>query len=316
MKKPPLHVLNKGVSELPFPLPDGEMKADHRYRIDSKIHTYEDKRKKVSQFNLTSDMFFSKVMEDPMACQEVIQIITGVNLIVKAIKTQYSIRNLENHSVVLDVLAEEEQGRMINVEIHPQEDEDHVRRVRFHLSSIDQSFLEKGMSFNEIPDVYLIYITEKDFIGENKGIYVIQRTIQGTERTLYNGVHELYVNLKGKTDKKEQAELLAYMAKSDSNYQTYTFPNLVKRVKLLKENKEGVEIMCEIMERERAEGYAECYAYIIAQIRKKSLKGNTPEQAAEALELDVSYVSNIMALLEDNPGKSNEEIAMKIIIGS
>lgn len=34
--------------------------------------------------------------------------------------------------------------KIINVEIHPQEDEDHVKRVRYYLGSIDMSFWEKG----------------------------------------------------------------------------------------------------------------------------------------------------------------------------
>ena len=96
--------------------------------------------------------------------------------------------------MVLDALAEDEEGRLINVEMHPQEDEDHVRRVRYHLSGIDMSYLEKGNDFEAIPEVYLIYITKKDFIGRNKGINEIIRIVDGTGTILDNGVHELYVN--------------------------------------------------------------------------------------------------------------------------
>ncbi|MEY8221485.1 PD-(D/E)XK nuclease family transposase [Enterocloster aldenensis] len=99
--------------------------------------------------------------------------------LVSCFKTQYSIRNVENRSVVLDALAEDEEGRLINVEMHPQEDEDHVRRVRYHLSGIDMSYLEKGNDFEAIPEVYLIYITKKDFIGRNKGnCWIIWNTRQ------------------------------------------------------------------------------------------------------------------------------------------
>ena len=86
---------------------------------------------------------------------------------------------MDNRSVVLDALAEDEEGRLINVEMHPQEDEDHVRRVRYHLSGIDMSYLEKGNDFEAIPEVYLIYITKKDFIGRNKGnCWIIWNTRQ------------------------------------------------------------------------------------------------------------------------------------------
>ena len=119
--------------------------------------------------------------------------------------------------MVLDALAEDEEGRLINVEMHPQEDEDHVRRVRYHLSGIDMSYLEKGNDFEAIPEVYLIYITKKDFIGRNKGINEIIRIVDGTG----------------------------------------TFPHLAARVRLLKEKKEGIDIMCDILEKERAERKAE-----------------------------------------------------------
>lgn len=289
------------------------------------VENYEEKRRKVRQFQLTSDIFFSKVMEDTRACQELVQILTGKDLVIKNVKTQYSIRNMENHSLVLDVLAEDERGRLVNVEIHPQEDEDHVRRSRYHLSSIDISFLEKGTSFDLIPEVYLIYITEKDFIGNNKGIYEIDRLVRGSDIILDNGVHELYVNLRGETDRKEQKELLRYMVRSESGYETEVFPNLARRVNLLKEEKEGIEIMCDIMEKERArgkaegkaegkvEGKAEGKAEIIALIRRKYQKHHTPEQAAEALELDEVYVRKIMGMVASETGKTDEELAMQLI---
>lgn len=279
-----------------------------------RAESYEEQRKKVSRFHLTSDIFFCKVMEDTKACQEVIRILTGESLVVKNVRVQYSIRNLENRSVVLDVLAEDELGRLVNVEMHPQEDEDHIRRVRFHLSSIDMSFLEKGTKFDEIPEVYLIYITEKDFIGLNKGINKVVRTISGSKKVPDNGVHELYVNLGGKTRKKDQRELLNYMANSESNYKTGRFPNLVERVRFFKEKKEGVRIMCKIIEKEREEAKAEGMAEgrvkaLISQIRKKYQKQNTPEQAAEALELDVQYVKRIMDYLKSDSEQSDDTIA-------
>lgn len=205
-------------------------------------------------------------MEDIMACQEVIRILTGQNLTVKEVKSQYSIRNMENRSVFLDVLAEDQEGRFVNVEMHPKEDEDHILRVRYHLSSIDMSFLEKGADFDHIPEVYLIYITEKDFIGENKGIYEVERGVKGGVRILNNGVHEFYVNLTGRVEKEEQRELLDYMVQSDSNHKTNSFPHLVSKVKMLKEKKEGIDIMCDIIEKERAEGKTEGIAMSVIEI--------------------------------------------------
>lgn len=86
------------------------------------------------------------------------------------------------------------------------------------------------------------------------------------------------------------------------------FPNLVKRVKLFKEKKEGINIMCDIIDRERAEGKtegkAEGKAEVIALIRRKYQKQNTPEQAAEALELEIDYVRKVMNMIAADEGQS------------
>lgn len=123
----------------------------------------------------------------------------------------------------------------------------------------------------------------------------------------------MYVNFSGKTDSAEQQELLSYMVNSDSNYKTEIFPNLVKRVKLFKEKKEGINIMCDIIDRERAEGKAEGKAEVIALIRRKYQKQNTPEQAAEALELEIDYVRKVMNMIAADEGQSNEAIALQLL---
>lgn len=48
--------------------------------------------------------------------------------------------------------------------------------------------------------------------------------------------------------------MLGYMKKSDSDDQTVTFPNVVRKVGNLKEHREGMDIMCKILEEKRAEG--------------------------------------------------------------
>lgn len=83
----------------------------------SVLDTYEQKRQWVRQFNLTSDLFAGKVFEDLAASQELCRILMqqpGLRL--KSVRTQYVIRNLESHSVQLDILAEEDSGNMISIE--------------------------------------------------------------------------------------------------------------------------------------------------------------------------------------------------------
>lgn len=226
------------------------------------IETYEEKRARIREFNLTSDLFAGKVFEDLAACQELCRILiqdAGIRL--KAVKTQYVIRNLVGHSVQLDVLAEEITGDMIGIELQMYSEPAPFRRTRYYMSCIDVSILEKGTEYDELPDVTILYITKTDFIGGGRGLYQTVRKAQGNSRTagagLDNGQHERYFNLKYPTGDKKVNELLNYLKDSDPHYRTESFPRIVERVNFFKEQKEGVDIMCEIVDRIRREGKME-----------------------------------------------------------
>ena len=110
------------------------------------------------------------------------------------------------------------------------------------------------------------------------------------------------------------------MRSSEPQNETSAFPSLAARVHTLKEKREGVEIMCDIIERERAEGKmeglaegkAEGKAEIVAQIRKKYSKQFSPVEIADMLELKVSYVEQVLDLIRKNPGALDFEIALEL----
>ncbi len=82
------------------------------------IETFEEKRKHAAKYQLTSDLFAGKVFEDLEAAQELCRILLqNDRLKLRSVKTQYVIRSLENHSMELDILAEETQENLIDIEI-------------------------------------------------------------------------------------------------------------------------------------------------------------------------------------------------------
>lgn len=224
------------------------------------IETYEDQKQRTAVFHLTSDLFAGKVFEDIGACQELCRILLkDEHIILRNVKTQYVIRNLEKHSVELDILAEETSGNLINVELQMYQESAPLKRTRYYLSSIDMSILEKGRPYYELPDVTVIYITREDFIGGKRGHYERNRLADDQEITarLDNGQYENYFNLEYPTDDATINELLEYFKNSDPFYQTENFPRIVERVNYFKIQKEGVTIMCEIADRIRQEGLIE-----------------------------------------------------------
>lgn len=117
------------------------------------------------KLTLFSDVFMTTALKDPAACQHVLRILTGIKtLIVKTVRTQYRISNMMSHDAVLDVLAEDGEGHLMNIEIQRADTIDHARRTRLYGSMIDSEYLQKGKTYSEMPDVayddglYILYV--------------------------------------------------------------------------------------------------------------------------------------------------------------
>ena len=234
------------------------------------LETYEEKRERVQEFNLTSDLFAGKVFEDVEASQELCRILLrDQSVVLQSVRTQYVIRNLENRSMELDILAERDSGDMIGIEIQMYEETAPFKRTRYYLSGIDMSILEKGKDYGELPAVTMVYITKKDIVGGRRGYYLVERKTDNQENitdisneslntiNISNGVKERYYNLKHPTGDETVDELLTYFKNSDPYYRTDTFPRIVERVRYFKIQEKGVDIMCEIADRIRSEGREE-----------------------------------------------------------
>ena len=116
------------------------------------------------------------------------------------------------------------------------------KRVRLNLSNMDTILIEKGTPYAQLPDLYVIFISEIDPFQQNCTIYHIYRAICETGLVVENGVHEIYANT-AVNDGTEIAQLLQYFKKiTDANAQA-KFPKLVERVKFSKEEQEGLRIM-------------------------------------------------------------------------
>lgn len=77
--------------------------------------------------------------------------------------------------------------------------------------------LGTGASYTDLPDLYLIFITEKDFLNTQTGFSEIVRIIKGTNREIPNGVHEIYANLTFPASTVEQTALLEYIKKLNNS---------------------------------------------------------------------------------------------------
>ena len=95
--------------------------------------------------------------------------------------------NLLNRSVRLDILATDSTGRKINVEIQRSDKGAGRKRARYNSSMMDANLLRKGEKFDELPETYVVFITEHDVIGKGRPLYHIGRYIFDTNESFDDG---------------------------------------------------------------------------------------------------------------------------------
>ncbi len=195
--------------------------------------------------NLFSNVFMSVALREPAACQHVLRTLLDIpSLAVHAVRTRYHISNLRSKDSELDVLAEDASGKMYNIEIQRADTEDHARRVRYYGALIDSEFLAKGGRYQDLPNVYLLYVSETDFWKRGLTACPIQKSFP--DRKAYeDGMQILYVNA-AVDDGSERARLMRYFRTTDPEDQSQGA--LSARVRFLKIEEGGYREMEAVVE--------------------------------------------------------------------
>ena len=108
-------------------------------------------------------------------CTELlIRVIIGRDdLHVVKVTVQKTLKGL-GRSVRLDIYAVDDKGRKYNIEFQRDDSGAVPERPRFNSSMIDVTSLKKGEDFTELPEVYVIFITEHDVLGAGLPLYTIE----------------------------------------------------------------------------------------------------------------------------------------------
>lgn len=229
----------------------GNENTPARLRIAEKERLVAEARR----FNLLSNVFMSVALDDKLACQHILRILTGMkDLIVLEVRSQYRMSKITSHDAILDILAEDGCGNLFSVEIQRADTVDHARRIRFYGAMIDSEYLMKGKTYAGLPDVYIIYISETDLWKGGCTSYPVEKYLGNIKVPYDDGQHILYVNA-AINDGSETACLMQYFKTADP--EDMSQGDLSKRIHFLKCEEGGYEIMCEVSEKIFAEGRAE-----------------------------------------------------------
>ena len=188
--------------------------------------------------NLTlfSDIIFKRVVSNKEFVEELLQVIfSDAKLKVLKCEPQKVYNILDQRGIRLDCLCELYDGKKVSVEVEKNdfgEKWDSQRRIRYYGSVINVMSLKKKEIYDNLPELYMIYLSTKDIFGKGKTVYHVERCIKECNEYVDNGYHEIYINAEN-DDKSEIAEVMKIMSTKDYVNQKYKTISKEKEEKLM-----------------------------------------------------------------------------------
>ena len=202
----------------------------------------------IQKFRLIDDTFFNVCFDN---YTEGMQLLLRIffdrdDLVVKHVVTQQSADNLYGRGVRFDVLAEDSEGKLYDCEVQRTNEGATPRRARYNSSMMDSRELAKGAEFSELPETWVIFITENDIYGAGYPLYHVERIVQELQRPFDDGAHILYVNGSNREDTQLGRLMQDFFCERPEQM---NYKELAQRVDYFKAETEGVNAMCELMEK-------------------------------------------------------------------
>ena len=256
--------------------------------MNIKAQTHQQDLERLALLRYIDDDFMTVCLADNYECVELIlQIILGRDDIkVKSVHTQEPMKNLQGRSAILDVHAVDSTNKEFDVEIQRQDAGAGANRARHTSSLLDAHILKPGDNTEDIPDSYVIFITENDVMKGNQPVYPVERYVTvGENKVLFgDGSHIIYVNGKyrGNDEIGKLMHDFSCTSPDDMNYEA-----LAKRARYFKQDKKGVAAMCKIMEDMRKEAAQEAALKSAKETAERLIKKGkmTLDEIAECVPL-------------------------------
>lgn len=254
---------------------------------------------RLQNFRLIDDDFMRVVFDQDIECTTLLlRIILNRNdLTVLEVKSQYAISDLQKRSIYLDIRAVDAQGVIYNIEVQRSNKGAGAKRARYHGSLIDAASSSSGDDFDDLAEIYVIFITENDVLGDGRPIYHIDRIVRETGKPFDDQSHIIYINsqIRNETALGRLMHDFWCTQADDMHYRV-----LAERVRHFKEDKEGQNTMCEAIEQMRNEvAQAAGRAQAIRMARRMLAAGRYDD--AEIADCTELTLDEVRALAEQQP---------------
>ena len=251
-------------------------------------------------FRPIDDTFMRGLFKDNIPLAElVLRIIVGKSdLTLVKCETQADLKRVTGaRSVCLDAYATDNTGKKYDIEIQRADNGADPHRARYHSSALDVENLDEKQEYRELPDSYVIFITENDYYKAGEPVYVIQNMNLTLGQPFGDGAHILYVNgqYRGDSDIGRLMHDFNCTKAEDMNFEL-----MAERTRYLKENPKGVGAMCKVMEELRVESFTEGreegrVEQAKATALKMSQKGMSIDEISELVGFSIKTVTEWLA---------------------
>ena len=253
------------------------------------------------------DDFMRRIFKDnrPLVQKVLRIIIQKPELKVIRSETQADMKRLAGaRSICLDVLGEDDDGKQYDIEVQRDHAGAGTHRARYHSSVMDVENLDSGKDFNQLPDTYVIFITEKDIFHMGLPVYPIERMNVQLNVPFNDGGHILYVNGAYRGDDDIGRLMHDFLCSNpDDMYDS----DMAEAARHCKENIREVDNMCEAIENlvnRRAEERA---LRMVEERGDKIMEEIAEERAEKMAEERAKEMASEMA------NKKSKEIALALI---
>lgn len=231
----------------------------------------------------------------------ILRIVLGrKDITIQSVRTQEPLRNLQGRSAILDVHAVDSSKKEFDIEIQRSDAGAGAKRARHNSSLLDAHILKSGEEPEDIPDSYVIFITENDVMKGKQPIYPIERYVTiGEQKVLFgDGSHILYVN--GKYRGNDEIGKLMYDF-SCTNPDDMNYEALAQKARYFKNDEKGVATMCKILEDMRNEA------------AREAARNTTKENARRLLKLGKIKIEEVSDCFPDLPDSDIKELEAEMM---
>jgi len=171
-------------------------------------------QKRFDDLTIVDDYMFCTVMQDEELCKELLSMIlkNKVGKIVRLFKQKPIENQIASKGVRLDVMLEDDSGKLYDVEMQTTNERNLPERMRYYQCAIDNSAINKGGDYNDLPNTFIIFLCTFDYLEKNLPVYTIKPVCSETAQMFNDGTTKIIVNSMASEKAEENLKgFLSYM---------------------------------------------------------------------------------------------------------